>query len=122
MENQEKLVWYACYGSNIMYERFMYYIKGGIFEITGKKHDGCADKTPPRSSKSIIIPYEMYFANQAKYWDECGVAFLDTSITGVTLGRMYLRTILPIEEVWKQECKSGDWYNKIIGLGCVHTK
>jgi len=26
----ESLVWYACYGSNILKERFLYYIEGGI--------------------------------------------------------------------------------------------
>ena len=31
IKNQENLVWYACYGSNIMYECFMCYIQGGIF-------------------------------------------------------------------------------------------
>ena len=30
--DDNKCVWYACYGSNINYERFMYYINGDVKE------------------------------------------------------------------------------------------
>jgi len=117
MGKQENLVWYACYGSNMMYERFLCYIQGGTFYANNKLHKGCKDKTPPRTSKAIIIPYEMYFGNRASSWNDSGVAFLDISKVAVTLGRMYLITEEQFEEVWEQECKSSNWYDKLIELG-----
>ena len=44
--NREDYVWYACYGSNINYERFMYYING---DKKGKYStiNGCEDKSEP---------------------------------------------------------------------------
>jgi len=53
IKNQENLVWYACYGSNIMYERFMYYIQGEIFFGNNRPHTGCNDKTPPHGECPI---------------------------------------------------------------------
>ncbi len=41
-------VWYACYGSNLLYERFKCYILGGTFNGNGRYHDGCQDKTLPK--------------------------------------------------------------------------
>ena len=116
-KKQENLVWYACYGSNIMYERFLCYIQGGTFYANNKPHDGCPDKAPPHSSKPIIIPYEMYFGNKSKWWNNSGVAFLDTSRKGITLGRMYLITEEQYKNIWKDEGKSDNWYNKEISLG-----
>ena len=123
MDIQEKLVWYACYGSNIMYERFLCYIQGGTFYANNRHYDGCkTDKTLPLSSKPVIIPYEMYFGNESSSWmnddgKRTGVAFLDTLKNGITLGRMYLITERQFEEVWEQEGNSDNWYNKEILLG-----
>ena len=116
-KNNEKLVWYACYGSNIMYERFLCYIQGGKFYANNKCYEPCSDKTEPRGSKAIKIPFEMYFGNESPSWDNTGVAFIDISKNGETLGRMYLIAEEQFEEVWIQEGKGTNWYNKLIELG-----
>lgn len=110
-------VWYACYGSNISFERFRYYIEGGVYPITGKRHDGCSDKTLPTESAPILIPFEMHFGNESYSWDYGGVAFLDTSKPSVVVGRAYLITDEQFEEVHRQEGPSRDWYDKIVDLG-----
>ncbi len=38
-------VWYAAYGSNLSNERFLNYIEGGVYRLTGKYCDGCSDKS-----------------------------------------------------------------------------
>ena len=121
MDNQSNLVWYACYGSNILYARFLCYIQGGTFYANAKEYRGCTDKTPPRSTKAIIIPYEMYFGNESGSWlvngKKAGVAFLDLEKRATTLGRMYLVTEEQFHEIWEQEGKKENWYDKIIDLG-----
>ena len=122
-DNQEKLVWYASYGSNMMYARFLCYIQGGTFYANKKPYNGCKkDQTPPVSSKAIIIPYEMYFGNKSSSWinkngEKAGVAFLDTSKRAITLGRMYLIKESQFLEIWEQESNSPEWYHDVISLG-----
>lgn len=113
----ENLVWYASYGSNILYERFMCYIEGGTFAINNRKYDGCTDHSKPLDMKTIIIPYQLYFGNKSGSWDDCGVAFLDIKKAGMTLGRMYLITEQQFNEVHKQEGKGINWYNEVVTLG-----
>ena len=50
MKENDK-VWYACYGSNLCAERFMYYIVGGHCPFNDKDYDGCRDKTMWTESK-----------------------------------------------------------------------
>ena len=110
-------VWYACYGSNISFDRFRYYITGGTYPLTGKEHKFCSDKTLPTESAPILIPFEMYFGNKSPSWDYCGVAFFDTSKPSVVVGRAYLITDEQFEEVHQQEGLSRDWYDKIVDMG-----
>lgn len=110
-------VWYASYGSNMLYARFMYYIKGGIYPLTGKPHDGCTDDASPTESRPIIIPCEMYFGHESKWWDYGGVAFLDINKPYRTIGRAYLVTDEQFKEIRKQEGKSGNWYDQLLDLG-----
>jgi len=110
-------VWYACYGSNILYERFMHYIEGGTCRFNGKAHDGCTDKTPPSESRPIVIPYEMYFGNRRSSWGKYGTAFIDLTRPAVTVGRAYLITEEQYKEVWTQEGSGDSWYGKEVELG-----
>jgi hypothetical protein len=80
-------------------------------------HAGCEDKTPPRQSKALIIPHELYFGNASGSWDGKGVAFLDASQPGDTLGRMYLITEAQFSQIHKQEGPGTNWYNHIVTLG-----
>ena len=51
---------YAAYGSNLLTERLLAYIKGESFRgIT--YHRGCPDKTEPVSLGWKRIPYRVYF-------------------------------------------------------------
>lgn len=112
----KKNVWYACYGSNLLKERFMLYIKGGDCRFNGKHYDGCTDKNEPSSDKPISIQYELYFGNSSGRWENGGVAFLkpDKNEKVNTLGRMYLITEEQFLEIQKQE--GPGWYNKVLEL------
>ena len=65
----EDLVWYASYGSNLQEERFLCYIMGGKAIGSNKSNPGCKDKTPPRDTEEIYIESEMYFAKSSSVWD-----------------------------------------------------
>jgi hypothetical protein len=86
--------------------------------LGGKKVEGCKDKTPPKESKPIRIPYSLYFAKQSQYWENGGVAFIslerESDESNWTLGRMWKITKEQYEEVKNQE---GEWYNYEICLG-----
>jgi hypothetical protein len=109
------LVWYACYGSNILFDRFKYYILGGVCPINRKEHKGCSDKTLPLKDMPIIIPHQMYFGNCSPSWDNKGVSFIDINKPSVTTGRAYLITEKQFDEIHIQEGKS--WYDKVVLLG-----
>ena len=113
-------VWYASYGSNLLKERFMEYINGGIGKFNGKKYNKCADLTPPVASRTIEIPYAMYFGNESHPWGDGGVAFLDESKPGKTLGRAYLITKEQYDHVREGEGNNTNWYDKEIDLGKLH--
>jgi hypothetical protein len=142
VEGEERLVWYASYGSNLLESRFLHYIKGGILEIISKKHHGCIDPTSPRRDKSISIPYELYFAQTSSSWEYKAVSFIkherDDSIN--TRGRMFLISEYQFRDVIIQENSENpkeksleldiediiskgiselewDWYGRIVFLG-----
>lgn len=100
-----KYVWYASYGSNISYDRFMCYIKGGKPEGATKTYFGCADKISPIDQKPIKIPHELYFAKKSPTWDGGGVCFINPKkdVQVETLGNMYLITQEQFMEVVQQE-------------------
>ena len=97
-------VWYACYGSNINYDRFMLYI------------NRCTDTTPPVESRPYQFNYPIYFAKKSRLWDNGGVAFLDDSCIGETLGRIYKITKEQYEQV---KINEGPNYRKQIDLGQI---
>lgn len=99
------LVWYACYGSNLLIKRFLCYLQGGMPEGSSKSHQGCSDKKYPEDSKQVIIPYELYFSKQSKSWENKGVAFIRSQKDkrAKTLSRMYLITKEQFVEIVRQE-------------------
>lgn len=111
----KKYVWYACYGSNLLQERFMYYIKGGECTLNGTSYSGCTDKSDPVDVKPVTIHHKLYFGNKSATWEGGGVAFLDPERdeNACTLGRMYLISEEQFLEVQEQE---GEWYEKAIYL------
>lgn len=95
-------VWYAAYGSNINEERFMNYISD------------CEDTTRPEESRAIIIPHNIYFSYKSRRWGRKGVAFLDDTKPGRSLGKMYLISRSQLESIQRNE---GSIYRKRVFLG-----
>ncbi len=116
-KNQDRYVWYACYGSNLLEGRFLCYLQGGTCSYNGRTYAGCTDKTLPKASKPITIPFAMYYGNRSASWNNGGVSFLDSSKIGQTLGRMYLISEEQFYEIHKQEGSGYHWYNQLIYLG-----
>jgi hypothetical protein len=138
----DDLVWYASYGSNLLKERFMCYIRGGRPEGTTKNYRGCSDTALPTNDKQINIPHELYFSKQSAIWENKGVAFIRSTRDDrkMTMGRMYLINIQQFVEIVRQENAlepnddsinidirstianggsiiTGNWYSRIIYLG-----
>jgi hypothetical protein len=107
----DRCVWYAAYGSNMLQERFLCYIRGGKFRENGKTYDGCADKTPPRDKKKIILPHDMYYANHSSSWGGMGVSFLDVGKPGRAYGVAWLVTEEQFNAIHEQEGNISNWYN-----------
>ena len=117
----EEYLWYVSYGSNMLKERFKYYIKGGSFK-NSRPRQPCRDTTPPVAVKTVEIPYDMYYGNFSGSWENGGVSFLDTSKKGSALGIAYLITKEQFDHVAAQENggrfpeEGYNWYENIIDL------
>lgn len=110
-------VWYACYGSNLLRERFMAYVAGGRCRHNGRRYPGCSDTTPPADECAVTIPYELYFGNESGSWGGSGAAFIDSSVLGETWGRAYLITREQYEEIRDVEGRGSSWYDQELELG-----
>ena len=138
--NDDALVWYACYGSNLKRERFMCYIKGGRPEGSSRVHEGCSNTRPPLDERPVEINHRLYFSKRSRTWGGGGVAFIgsERSWNEKTLGKMYLITREQFREVFAQENGSrsdglhidferlveegeyitgNGWYGKLLFLG-----
>jgi hypothetical protein len=98
-------VWYVCYGSNLLEERFLCYIKGGKIPNNDKFERGAKDKSLPVKSEGIIIPYRLFFSFNPPKWNGSGVAFInyEKEPNAVTYGRKYLITKEQFLDVIRQE-------------------
>ncbi|WP_339213608.1 hypothetical protein [Ornithinibacillus sp. FSL M8-0202] len=131
-------IWYASYGSNLMKERFLAYIYGGKPPGSNQSEHGCRDKTAPKESERIDIPFPLYFSKERSKWGEGGVAFIGTAASNEekTIGRMYLITEEQFQDVVSQENNGlqvkldlieierkgyvdihHGWYNRMVYLG-----
>lgn len=110
-------IWYVTYGADLLYEKFLHYIKGGICQFNHKEYYGCVNQKEPLASRNILIPYEVYIGNSSPSWNYKGVMFLDTHKYGETIGRMYLVTAEQYEEIRDQKGRSSAWYDKEVELG-----
>ena len=120
----KEYVWYVSYGSNMLKERFMHYIKGGSYKGS-RYRKPCKDTSLPVAVKTVEIPFDMYFGNISGSWQDGGVSFLDVTKKGNALGVVYLITKEQFRHVAAQE-NSGrfpegnegyGWYENIIDLG-----
>lgn len=109
-------IWYACYGSNLTWDRFKYYVQGGLCPFNGREYPGCADKTAPVESRAVHVPFDLYFGGSAQIWEGGGVGFLDASRPGDALARAWLITREQYEQVLDQEGRAPEWYSHEIDL------
>jgi histone deacetylase 4/5 len=71
-------VWYACYGSNMLEERFNCYLRGSRVEGMSRDCIGARDKTPASTSIVEWMPYNVFFAYAIESaWGYGGGAMLD---------------------------------------------
>ena len=113
----EKKVWYVCYGSNMLKERFEIYIHGGTLRYNGKYYgEHCSDETEPIAIKPVEISFNMYFGNISPSWSHQSVSFLDFTKQGKALGRAYLINENQFYRIWELETKTPKWYGKKIEL------
>jgi hypothetical protein len=108
MTDLKDKVWYACYGSNMLEERFLCYIKGGQPKGATTNYIGCSDKTFPTESEEFYICSELYFAKQSTNWDNGGIAFIRTHFEpqASTMARMYLINKGQFIDIARQETKT----------------
>ena len=114
MQPYNELIYYVSYGSNMLEERFLSYIKGGKCRFNKMNYRGCDNKSLFLSSKSIVIPYQMYYSKFSTSWGGA-VSFLSKN-KGKTYAKAYLITKEQFEQIKKQE---GAWYSREIELESI---
>ena len=115
--NNEDIVWYACYGSNLSEERFLYYLEGGTCPLNGKTYRGCDDASYWKETAYAKVRGEMYFGNSSPSWNHKGVAFFDPNTEGTTYMKLYSIKRSQLLGVQRQEGLSDNWYGRILCLG-----
>ncbi len=121
-----EMVWYVCYGSNLLEERFLCYVRGGVIPGNTLSERGAQDPTLPVRSEKCTIDHELFFSTPSKKWFGSGVAYINSQkikqagkgkavndldsrgysrlfARGVTLGRRYLITLEQFLDVVRQE-------------------
>eukprot|EP00243_Klebsormidium_subtile_P004427 TRINITY_DN18401_c0_g1_i1.p1 TRINITY_DN18401_c0_g1~~TRINITY_DN18401_c0_g1_i1.p1 ORF type:complete len:323 (-),score=48.47 TRINITY_DN18401_c0_g1_i1:767-1735(-) len=99
-------VWYASYGSNLLEERFMCYIKGGKTESMAMSLAPCSDPTPPTAIEAFVVPHRLFFAHEKSVtWGVGGVSFITSKETpdSKTVIRAYRITLQQFNEVARKE-------------------
>ncbi len=118
MQPYNKLVYYVSYGSNMLEERFMTYIKGGRCRFNGVTYKPCRNTNNPIISLPIEIPYNMYFSKKSNSWNQISVCFLDVSEPGFAYGRAYLVTEEQFKDIQRQEGLK--WYENEVELNSIN--
>jgi histone deacetylase 6 len=101
-------VWYACFGSNILLERFDCYLKGGRIAGMAADMPGASDPSPPeRWATWESVPHRLFFAHSSPTWNGGGVAFVDVDELAEegmgTTFRLYRVTLAQFNSVLAQE-------------------
>lgn len=99
-------VYYASYGSNLYLDRMNVYIEGGSPNGGKTTYSGARDKTPIKESIPVALPGTVHYAGNSVVWTG-GVAFLDTSVGGKSLGRAHLIAAEQFDDVVYQESNGG---------------
>jgi|GEM_PF-88184 len=111
-------VWYACYGSNLLEERFNCYLRGGRVDGMSRNCVGARDTTPASRSLVMSMPYRVFFAHAGDWgWGYGGDAMLDVrpDETYMCCMRLYKVTLQQFNDIIAQEndlvppLPSGNW-------------
>lgn len=111
IENDNDVVWYAVYGSNLSKNRFMGYINGCTVKYLVSEGEDHA-----------WFSGQMYFGNESNRWNHKGVAFFDQNASGKTFMRMYKVTRQQLEKIQDQEGRGFYGRKQILGIhpdGCT---
>lgn len=95
-------VWYAAYGSNLLRERFLLYLRGGRFRGGGQPHGGARDDADPQSDRIIEVDHQMHFGRHSSRWNG-GVSFLDPTPGGSAFVRCWSVTLEQFADIAAQE-------------------
>lgn len=97
-------VWYAAFGSNLSYDRFLVYLNGGQAPGSVGSTPGARDNTPPTRSIVQFTSHGLRFGGESTRWSGGGVAFLDSiGSEHRTALRLYDITAGQFEDVFAQE-------------------
>lgn len=98
------LVWYAAYGSNLLRERFVTYLRGGPVPGSGRHQRGARDRADPVDDQPYRLAQPLVFGQHCPAWGDGGVCFIDPDRSDDgALGRAWLITAEQLADVWQQE-------------------
>ena len=97
-------VWYACYGSNLLRERFLCYLQGGRPEGATRTYSGARNRREPERDVPMTLPGDVFFGWSSPTWGG-GIAFYHADIEGAALARAYLVTDQQFSDVVAQEMR-----------------
>lgn len=95
-------VWYAAFGSNMHLSRLDCYLSGGRPPGGRQAQPGCRDPRPPERALPVMLPGELYFAQESSVWTG-GMAFYDPDGEGRTAARAWLVTAGQFSDFAAQE-------------------
>ncbi len=100
-----RMIWYAAYGSNLLGERFLAYLRGGSVTGSNKVEYGARDASDPTTAVPYMLPRQLAFGYRSSRWRGGGVCFVDSSATSErdAFGRAWMITVEQLEDVWAQE-------------------
>ncbi len=100
--DQDTLVWYVAYGSNLLWSRFRCYLAGGRPDGARRVYVGARDRAEPVSVLPVQIPGRVRFAGESSVWGG-GMAFVWPAATARSRRRAYLITLEQLNDVVAQE-------------------
>ena len=107
VSDRERAVWYSAFGSNLLRDRFIVYLTGGVIphSTTGRIQEGARDNSLPTGDRPITIDRTLVFAGSSGQWGDGGTAAVDPDLdrSTPTLGRAYRITCRQFEDVFRQE-------------------
>lgn len=109
MTDLDTPIWYASYGSNLLRQRFLTYLEGGLVprSTSGEAQVGARNAALPSADRPFVLDYHLLFAHSAQRWGGGGVAKIGVSPnpTAATQSRAWRITVGQLEDVFAQENK-----------------